>query len=47
VPSGVVEQLLLGLWLIVTELVHQGSTVCARPKCRDDISVAETSDVIP
>jgi hypothetical protein len=32
-PGGDVEQLLLGLWLIVDELIHQVLAVHAGPKC--------------
>jgi hypothetical protein len=33
VPSGNVVLLLRGLQLIVVELMHQGPTACAEPKC--------------
>jgi hypothetical protein len=32
IPGGDVEKLLRGLWLVTTELVHQGSAVCAEPE---------------
>jgi hypothetical protein len=44
VPSGDVEELLHGLWLVTTELVHQGSTVCVRPERRDDIGVTDLGE---
>jgi hypothetical protein len=57
VPSIDVEYLLCGLRLIMTELMHQGSTVRVEPECRDDVGIAdlgklmtlsrEPSDVIP
>jgi hypothetical protein len=40
-PSGDVEQLLHGLWLIVTELMHQGLVARARLDCRDDVGVID------
>jgi hypothetical protein len=40
-PSGDVEKLLHGLWLVTAELVHQGSAVCARPECRNDFCVTD------
>jgi hypothetical protein len=56
-PSGNVEDLLHGLWLVAVEIMHLGSTVHVRPEHRDDVGVAnleelvtlsgETSDVIP
>jgi hypothetical protein len=33
VPGGDIEQLLHGLWLIMAELMHQGSVVCAGLEC--------------
>jgi hypothetical protein len=45
-PSGDVEQLLHGIWLITTELMHQGFVVCARPECRDDIGVADLGELM-
>jgi hypothetical protein len=36
VPSGDIKQLLDGVWLITTELIHQGMTHHAGPKHRDD-----------
>jgi hypothetical protein len=57
VHGGDVMDLLRGLWLVTTELVHQGSACCAGPECRGDVDVAnlrefmtllgETPDVIP
>jgi uncharacterized protein (DUF3820 family) len=44
VPSGDVEELLHGLWLVTAELVHQGSTVCVRPERRDDIGVTDLGE---
>jgi hypothetical protein len=29
-PGGDVKEFLCGLWLVLTELVHQGSIVCSR-----------------
>jgi hypothetical protein len=57
VPGGDVEEFLHGLWLVMAELMHQRSTVHARPECRDDVGIAdlgefmalsrETPDVVP
>jgi hypothetical protein len=57
VSRGDVEELLPGLWLLVTKLVHQGSTSHARPERQYNVGVAylwefmaflgETPDVIP
>jgi hypothetical protein len=56
-PGGDIEEFLCGLWLLMTELMHQGSAVHARPEHRDDVGVTdpvelmalsgETLDVIP
>jgi hypothetical protein len=32
-PGGDVEELLHGLWLVMAELMHQGSVVRDRPEC--------------
>jgi hypothetical protein len=46
VPGGNVEELLNGLWLVTTELVHQGSTVCVRPERRDDVGVIDLGEFV-
>jgi hypothetical protein len=56
-PGGDDEELIRGLWLVMAELMHQGSIVCARLERRDHISIVdlgelvallgETPDVIP
>jgi hypothetical protein len=44
--SGDVDQLLHGLLLIAVELMHQGSTVCTEPECRDDVSVTDLGELV-
>jgi hypothetical protein len=44
--GGDVEELLNGLWLVVTELVHLGSTIHAKPECRDYIGVADHRELV-
>jgi hypothetical protein len=46
VPSGNVEQLLRGLWLITAELMHQGSVVCAGPEHGDDVGIADLGKLV-
>jgi hypothetical protein len=46
VPSGDVDQLRCGLWLVMTELMHQGLAVRAGPKCRNDISVTDLVELV-
>jgi hypothetical protein len=38
--GGDVEKFFCGHWLVMAELLYQGSTVCAGPERRDDIGVA-------
>jgi hypothetical protein len=45
-PGGNVEQLLRGLWLIVTKLVHQALGAHAGPECQDDVSVADLGELV-
>jgi hypothetical protein len=46
VPGGDVKQLLCGLWLIAAELMHEGPTVHAGPKCRDEVSVPDLGELM-
>jgi hypothetical protein len=56
-PCGDVENLLRGLWLVMVELMHQGSAVCAGLEHRNDVGIVdlwefmtllgETPDVVP
>jgi hypothetical protein len=46
VPGGDVKQLLCGLWLIVAELMHEGPTVHAGPKCQDEVSVTDLGELM-
>jgi hypothetical protein len=46
VPSGDVVLLLRGLQLIVVELMHQGPTACAEPKCRDDVGIVDLGELV-
>jgi hypothetical protein len=45
-PGGNVEELLRSLWLVMTELVHQGSAVCARPEHQDDVGVIDLGEFV-
>jgi hypothetical protein len=57
VPGGNVEELIRDLWLVMSELMHQGLTVCVRPERWDDVNIVdfwelmtllgETPDVVP
>jgi hypothetical protein len=57
VPGGDVEELLSGLWLLASEVMHQGSASRARPEHQYNVDVTylwefvaflgETSNVIP
>jgi hypothetical protein len=46
VPGGNVEQLLRGIWLIMAELMHEGSTVHTGPECRDDVDVTDLGELV-
>jgi hypothetical protein len=46
VPGGNVYQLFRGLWLIPSELTHQGPTACAGPECRDDVSIIDLGELV-
>jgi hypothetical protein len=37
-PGGDVEEFFCGLWLVMAELVYQGSAICAELEHKDDIS---------
>jgi hypothetical protein len=43
-PGGEVEKLFCGLGLLMTELVHKGSIVCARPEHWDDVGIADLGE---
>jgi hypothetical protein len=45
-PFGDVEKLLRGLWLVTTELLHQGLAVCAGPECRNDVDVTDLGEFV-
>jgi hypothetical protein len=45
-PSGDIEHLLHGPWLIAAELMHQGSVVRVGPECRDDIGVTDLGELV-
>jgi hypothetical protein len=45
-PGGNVKQLLRGLWLITTELMHQGLAIHAEPECRDDVGVTDFGELM-
>jgi hypothetical protein len=45
-PYGIVKEFFSGLWLVTTELVYQGSTVCAEPERRDDIGITDLGEFI-
>jgi hypothetical protein len=45
-PSADVEELLCGLWLGTTELMHHGSTVRVRPEHRDDVDVIYFGELV-
>jgi hypothetical protein len=46
VSGGDVKQLLCGLQLITTKFMHKGLTISARPKCRDDVDVADLGEFV-
>jgi hypothetical protein len=45
-PSGDVEEFFCGLWLVTTELLYQGSTVCVGLERRDDIYVVDLGEFV-
>jgi hypothetical protein len=55
--GGDITKHLCGIWSVTAELVHQGSVVCAKPECQNDVGVTdlgefitlfgETLDVVP
>jgi hypothetical protein len=45
-PSGDIEHLLRGPWLIAAELMHQGSAVRVRPECQDDIGITDLGELV-
>jgi hypothetical protein len=46
VLGGDVEQLLCGLWLITTKVMHQGPTAGVGPESRDDVGVTDFGELV-
>jgi hypothetical protein len=45
-PGGDVEELLCVFWLVMAELMHQGSAVCAGPEHRDDVGITDFGELV-
>jgi hypothetical protein len=45
-PRGNVEELLCGIWLVMAELMHQGSTVHVGPEHQEDVDITDPGELM-